>query len=421
MFHGATSRNAAHSAHEHRTKKGEGMKTDKQLSPQHYAKQRLTDTEEGIKSSPSTVLTAASNDVQILETFLSRFTKNGKPSATRMQYEKELRRFAMWAFQVQELRWADFKDRDCLNYLSFCRSLTRTSHPEWIGPPLPYRLRDGSLNSNWRPFQAALSDKAIGYTSLCISSFFSFMADAGYIAGNPWRILSTDQKSPSPALSRTELPIITQGRSIDSEMRGLLHDHVEGLASGNRIEQKHHLRCKLILRLLFNTGMRREEACNARMADIFQPKTGQWAVRVLGKGRKLRTIPLSLDLALLIRDYRTSIGLPPYPSPDETEIPLIPRVSDPYRGIGPSALYKIIKQIFSSAIARNVGLDPATRAKLEQASTHWLRHTFATEIAPTTALPVLSNLLGHEDINTTRRYVTTDLDAMRAALPKTLL
>lgn len=374
---------------------------------------------QALTSAPQGILTAASTDAEMVETFLRRFDRQGKPSSTRMQYEKELRRFCMW-ISAQQLRFADLKDADCVAFLTFCRNVSKERNPDLVGSPLPYRLRSGERNPDWRPFQGPLSDKAINYTARCLASFFNFMCNARYLNGNPWKLLSKHQTSPHPTLSQTELPIITLQRSLEPEIRCAVYEYIESIPTESDRSRQHRLRCNLIMRLILNTGLRREEACKATMGDLFQPRAGEWALRVLGKGNKVRTIPLSQELVSSIRLHRTELGLSPYPTPSDANQPLIGRIGDPYRAISVSAMHKIVKQIFLNA-STLPHLDPMTVQKLLSASTHWLRHTFATEIADGSPLPVVSNLLGHTNINTTRRYITTDFAQMKAAIPKRML
>ena len=57
--------------------------------------------------------------------------------------------------------------------------------------------------------------------------------------------------------------------------------------------------------------------------------------------------------------------------------------------------------------------------RLRRASTHWLRHTFATHFLQTGGeLAILRDLLGHKSLATTSVYVTTERDNRSRAMEK---
>lgn len=367
--------------------------------------------------SPSKNLTNATTDSEMVARFIAYY--EGRPQ-TYKSYRKEITRFFIWCKQ-QNLSFDAMKDEDAENYIYFCRSLSLQQNPDWVGTPCPLLLSDGSQNPAWRPFSGALTDKGIGYMSRCVSKFFTFMCDAGYLTGNPWKLVSADKKAPSPTLSSTETPIYTLGRSLDSDVRALLYDYVETLQAGTKYQRRHYTRASFILKFLLNTGLRRSEAALTTVGDLFQPRPGQWMLRVVGKGNKTRSIPIANDLMSLFRKYREAIGLRPYPTVIDMEQPLFGRIASPEIPLGDSALYKIVRQLFAGATTHYQATDPASAERFEKASTHWLRHSFAGEVAKNTPIHVLANMLGHTDINTSRRYVTTELDQMLAAAPKTLL
>ena len=51
-----------------------------------------------------------------------------------------------------------------------------------------------------------------------------------------------------------------------------------------------------------------------------------------------------------------------------------------------------------------------------RATTHWTRHSFGMALIETAGLPVVQELLGHEDINTTRTYARISAAARASAL-----
>jgi len=80
----------------------------------------------------------------------------------------------------------------------------------------------------------------------------------------------------------------------------------------------------------------------------------------------------------------------------------------------------IVKDVMQSAadLAMEAG-DEFAQARLQQASTHWLRHTFATDLFDSGA-DVLSvrDLLDHASISTTSRYLHRPEERLRADLER---
>lgn len=139
----------------------------------------------------------------------------------------------------------------------------------------------------------------------------------------------------------------------------------------------------------------------------------QWTLHVLGKGVKLRAIPLPTVCVPALRAYRVARGLSPEPPPFE-QLPLIH--SDRRNALGASGLYDEVKAVLHAAEAHVATEDAATLAALRAASTHWLRHGYARALVVDHAvpLPVAQGLLGHASVQTTAAYARTDLTQTRA-------
>ncbi|NOZ89333.1 MAG: tyrosine-type recombinase/integrase [Crenarchaeota archaeon] len=145
----------------------------------------------------------------------------------------------------------------------------------------------------------------------------------------------------------------------------------------------------LIVALLFETGLRAQEAVSLTLRDIDMERR---VIRVrnakYGEERIVLYGPLT-DQAL-----RLHLAANPPRSPDQ-----------PLLGISYSGLYKRLK-----SLAKRAGLPP------EKVRPHVLRHTFATEaLRRGVPLPVVQRLLGHRDIKVTQVYLhLVDEDIRRA-------
>jgi len=126
-----------------------------------------------------------------------------------------------------------------------------------------------------------------------------------------------------------------------------------------------------------------------------------WVLKVIGKGKKERmvTVPDSYIDNVLTR-YRESLGLSPLPRIDE-DIPLIP---SPRTG---KALYqdsinRFVEESFDLVISELVKQDKKQQAlAIAGASSHWLRHTGATQALDELNETMLAEELGHSSVKTT--------------------
>jgi site-specific recombinase XerD len=161
----------------------------------------------------------------------------------------------------------------------------------------------------------------------------------------------------------------------------------------------------LILALLYDTGARVQELLDLCPAD-FRLDTLP-LVRITGKGRKQRIVPLLPATANLVRSYLTETGRLP------TDIS--PLLSN-YRGekmtrSGVSFLLDQYRQLAVQDVPtlRRVGISP-----------HTFRHTKAMHLVQAGVSPVtVKDLLGHAHLKTLEAYVEADLEMKRRALEST--
>jgi integrase/recombinase XerC/integrase/recombinase XerD len=137
------------------------------------------------------------------------------------------------------------------------------------------------------------------------------------------------------------------------------------------------LRNRALFELVYSAGLRSQEACDLRLADVdFE----QEAVYVRGKGGKERVVPLGEEAAYRLRLYLAD---------------------------GRSALARgAVDAVFLSARGRP--LDTSTLRRLLP-NPHRLRHAFATHLLEGGAdLRTIQELLGHSSLSTTQVYSHVD-------------
>ena len=142
---------------------------------------------------------------------------------------------------------------------------------------------------------------------------------------------------------------------------------------------------RALLMTLYGTGMRRSEAACLKISDI---DSQRMIIRVVkGKGSKDRDLPLTPVLLETLREYW--------------------RWCKPKLYLFPSRYQRQAEQPISDKTLWIACTDAARRAGIRKRVTpHTLRHSWATHLLEDgTDLRTIQVLLGHEDLETTARYL----------------
>ena len=164
----------------------------------------------------------------------------------------------------------------------------------------------------------------------------------------------------------------------------------EKLLTAPKLKTVKGRRDHVALRLLLGCGLRREEATAARFADV--SNMGETAVlHVVGKGDKRRTIPLDGRLHKLLLGWQQEAG-------EGYILRSVNKggaVGDSLSDVG---LFKLVRHY-----GRKIGQN--------ELAPHDMRRTFAENLrVHQVDLPTISNLLGHESVETTMRYLNMEID-----------
>lgn len=212
-----------------------------------------------------------------------------------------------------------------------------------------------------------------------LKGFFAFLREEGRIPENPAASLSMPRKPRNLPHSLTEGEVATLVESPpDSTPEGM--------------------RDRALLELVYGCGLRVGEAAGMTLDAL---KFDAGLVRVLGKGSKVRHVPLGSKAEAALRRYLAE-GRPKFgPDPGEDALFLGPRG----RPLGRHAIWAMLKKRAAAC-----GVDGAV-------SPHWLRHSFATHMLQRGApVRVIQELLGHADISTTQIYTHTDAARLASAV-----
>lgn len=161
-------------------------------------------------------------------------------------------------------------------------------------------------------------------------------------------------------------------------------------------------RDRVLFALLYNTGARVSEAIALRRVDVSLESTLH--VRITGKGRKQRVVPLWQSTAQSLREWMVQIG-------QELNAPLLPD-----RGGRPLSRSGVEKRLRGAV---RVAATRCSTLQGKRVSPHTFRHTTAMHLLQSGVdITVIAMWLGHEGLETTHQYIEASLAMKDEALSK---
>lgn len=234
---------------------------------------------------------------------------------------------------------------------------------------------------NLQHFVAELYDLGISPRSIAriisgVKSFFRFLLLEEYIKRDPTELLE------NPRIG-SHLPTVLTIEEIDRLIGAIDLTTSEGQ------------RNRTILEILYSCGLRVTELTSLKFSDLFLNES---FLRVNGKGRKQRLVPMSETAVAELKRYLAEPGRPTPAKGQEEYIFL----SNRGKAISRVTVFVMIKKLAEIAdIAKSI-------------SPHTFRHSFATHLLEGGAnLQAIQLMLGHEDITTTEIYTHIDRETLR--------
>ncbi len=223
--------------------------------------------------------------------------------------------------------------------------------------------------------EAGQSPRSINRRLSCLKTYFKFLRKRGLLKKDPMK------KVVAPRTGK-RLPVFVQ----ESQMAALF-THVEFPEHFGGQQQR------LLLELLYATGMRRSEASNLKISDI---DIGRQVLRVRGKGDKERIIPYASYLSDLLEQY-LALRAKTFPGIREPWLFLNRKAER----LSPESIYQIVRKNLSLVTT------------VEQRSPHVLRHSFATHLSNNGAeLNAIKELLGHSNLAATQIYMHNSIERL---------
>ncbi|CAM4425868.1 site-specific integrase [Paenibacillus alkaliterrae] len=162
----------------------------------------------------------------------------------------------------------------------------------------------------------------------------------------------------------------------------------------------------VLLSLLYDSGARVQELADLRVSDVRVAKPA--TVKLTGKGRKSRIVPLMKPMATLLEQYLIENG---WTDPCARDYPLFQNRSK--SKLTREGISYIVKKYADEAIQKAPELFP------DKLSPHCYRHSKAVHLLQSGVnLIYIRDFLGHVDIQTTEIYARIDGEMKRKALEK---
>jgi integrase/recombinase XerC len=228
--------------------------------------------------------------------------------------------------------------------------------------------------------QNGISTKSINRKLSCLKSFFKFVIKRGTLSLNPM------SKIVSPK-SGKRLPVFVDQKAMEQLFQEI--DFGEDYVG---------LRDRAIIELLYLTGIRRAELIELKKNDL---DLEQKQLKVLGKGKKQRIIPITnalkktLSAYLLVADSQFG---------GEEPFLFLTRKG---KKLYPKLVYLLVNNNLSKVTS------------IEQRSPHVLRHSFATHLSNNGAeLNAIKELLGHSNLSATQIYTHNSIDRLKSIYQK---
>jgi len=219
-----------------------------------------------------------------------------------------------------------------------------------------------------------------------LRSFFKYLVREQVIPSNPAKSVST------PKVEKT-LPITL---SVDEAFRLMESPKSISEKSSSEGSREKVLRDRAILELLYSSGLRVSElvGLNSNQLDL-----DLGIVRVMGKGRKERIVPVGGKAIEVLKAYLEERGM--------------------LKGDEPIFVNSLRGRLTARSVGRLIKKYTRHSGIFRKVSPHSLRHTFATHLLDAGAdIREIQEMLGHSSLSTTQRYTHVSMGKLMEVYDK---
>ena len=237
-----------------------------------------------------------------------------------------------------------------------------------------------------------LSRAAVQLRFSALRTFYRFLMRHGMVEHLPIKNLSL----PKPEKRLPRFLTKQQMEDLLVAPARLLETQKQKTGPGRPISVQVCLRDIAVLETIYSCGLRISELCGLRVDDI---DGGEQIVRVRGKGKKERLVPVGQPALAAIQNYWTSLR--------EAPTGLNPVFCSDTKMAGPLSPLQLSRRL--KRYLAIVGLDP-------KLTPHKLRHSYATHLLDAGAdLRSVQELLGHAHLITTQVYTHVTTERLKKA------
>jgi integrase/recombinase XerC len=235
---------------------------------------------------------------------------------------------------------------------------------------------------NIRGWMVSLMDDNLDARSInrkisTLRSFYKFLQKEKVITDNPVLKVLTPKTT-------KKLPVFI----ADDKLSNLLDSNLFG-------DDFEGVRDKLVIELLFGTGIRLSELISLKTNNVY---LNEKTIKVLGKRNKERIIPINVTLVELINFYIVEKY-----KQQQSNISEVLIVTNVGMQAYPKLIYRIVKKYLSIISTQ------------EKKSPHILRHSFATSLLNKGAdINAIKDLLGHANLAATQVYTHNSIERLKS-------
>jgi site-specific recombinase XerD len=258
---------------------------------------------------------------------------------------------------------------DICDFLKYCEAYSKLSVQDITEKFLKSFLME--LN------EKELDKKSISRKLSTLRGLFKFFYQRNYIESNPSASISNPK-------SERKLPEVVSTDAI-----------LEVYNIADKDDKDPEL-IKAVFELLYGCALRVSELCSLNRGDL---DINEKILKVMGKGSKMRIVPVGEKSVYIINGYLAAKGNIPFNSPLLTD--------------------KNGRRIYTRLVHRMVTKYLSKVSDINKKSPHILRHSAATHMLDRGAdLRAVKEILGHENLSTTQIYTHVSIERLKSAYKK---